>query len=183
MTAERQTQENQYPGLAECETLWREYGTPDRVIGHCKAVSAAAGAMARRLNEKGFRLNVPLTEAAGWLHDIARADDYHWDRGADLAERLGYSDVADIIRSHMSYLIDSKKEEITETDLVCMADRMVKENRYVGPDERMDYIIEKAKDFPGAEENIRASFREIRALKQRIEGIIGVGLDDLLGSE
>lgn len=172
-----------YPDLAACEALWEAWDTPGHVIGHCKAVSATASAIGRKLNEKGSRLNIPLIEAAGWLHDIARTDEYHWEKGAEIAEKQGWTDVAEIIRIHMNYRIDGKTPEITETDLVCMADRMVKEDHYVGPDERMDYIIEKAREFPGSEARIRSSFREIRALKKRIEGLMGISVEDLMCSE
>lgn len=180
---ERENTETKYPSLTECEALWKEYGTPPHVIGHCKAVSATAGAIAEALNEHGYHLNIPLIRAAGWLHDIARTDEYHWDKGAEIAEKNGYPDVADIIRVHMKYRISGSKEEITATDLICLADRTVKEDHYVGTDERMDYIIAKAKGEPGAEERIRASFCEIRALKKRIEETIGVTLEQLMCSE
>lgn len=176
-------QEWNYPGLAACEALWKEHHTPRRVIGHCKAVSKTASAIGEKLNEKGYNLNIPLIQSAGWLHDIARVEEEHWKKGAEIVKNLGYPDVADIIEAHMFYRIDGSKEEIAELDLVCLADRMVKEDHFVGLDERMDYIIQKAKGFPGAEEQIRKSFCSIRALKSRIEGIIGMTIEALMGSE
>lgn len=181
--AQKDRGQNLYPDLAQCEKLWDQYHTPPHVIRHCVAVAKTASLIGRRLNEKGYQLNIPLIEASGLLHDIVRTEDFHWEKGANIAGGLGYNDVAGIIRLHMKYRIDGEKEEITETDLICLADRVVKEDRYVGPDERMDYIIHKAEGEPGAEKRIRESYRHILALKRRIERTIGMSMEDLMCSE
>ena len=49
-----------------------------------------------------------------------------------MALSLGYREVSDIIRVHMTYEPFSHLENISETDLVCLGDRLVMEDRYVG---------------------------------------------------
>ena len=58
-------------------------------------------------------------------------------------------------------------------------EKLVKENKYVGLDERIDYIIEKAKDSPEAVKHILEDKKKIRKLIDEIEAVIGTTLDEL----
>ena len=171
-----------YPDKKRCEELLNEYGTPEHVKGHCRAVAYTAYAIGSALNEKGFDLDLDLITAAGMLHDIARVQDRHWDAGADIAESLGYYDIAGIIRVHMSYSPFSALNDVTETDLVCLGDRLVREDEYVGLDERIRYIINKAvsKGNPEARPYILKKKADTRRFMDEIEGAIGITIDDLM---
>ena len=59
----------------------------------------------------------------------------------------------------MSYQRDPQSDAITETDLLCFADRVVREDRFVGLKLRMEYIIDKSirLSHPEAEPRIRKS--------------------------
>lgn len=169
----------EYPTLEECEQLWKKHQTPKHVIGHCKEVSRVGTLLAQTLKEHGVTLNVPLVQSAGWLHDIKRVEEMHWEKGAQIVRELGYDDIADLILVHMSYRIDGSKQKITEIDLLCVADRTVLEDKYVGLDLRMDYIIKKSKEFPGAEERIRKSFAQTKEFVTKIELLVGRTLKEL----
>lgn len=171
-----------YPDKKRCEELLNEYGTPEHVKGHCKAVADTAYAIGSALNEKGFDLDLDLITAAGMLHDIARVQDRHWDAGADIAASLGYDDVAEIIRVHMSYSPFSALKDVTETDLVCLGDRLVCEDEYVGLDKRIEYIINKAisKGRPEAKPYILKKKEDTRRFMDEIENVIGITIDDLM---
>ena len=116
-----------HPTTEECLKLLEEYGTPTRVKGHCRAVADTACRIGRALNRHGHHFDLELVNAAGLLHDIARVKEHHWDVGADFAEKLGYVQEAAIIRVHMTYSPFHPITQATETDLVCLADRLVKE--------------------------------------------------------
>ncbi|MEI3518953.1 MAG: HD domain-containing protein [Clostridia bacterium] len=133
-----------HPTREECEELLEQYGTPEHVRDHCREVATTAFVIASALNEKGYDLDLELVLAAGLLHDIARVEDRHWDVGAGLMEKLGYEEESSIIRVHMRYSPFSPIAEVTETDMVCLGDRLV-EDTYVGLDSRIEYIIDKAK--------------------------------------
>lgn len=123
-----------------------------------------------------------LTEAAGLLHDMARVEENHWDAAADFCLREGLPDEAKIIRVHMMYEFTTDAMHQTEADLVCIGDRVVLEDHYVGIDERMDYIIAKAErqgNFD-ARPIILKKKEEVRALLNQIEDRIGMTLDELL---
>lgn len=160
------------------------YGTPERVIRHCIAVTDAAVALGKALNEHGYDLNIELITGAGIIHDIARVHDDHEKVGAEYALSIGLEEEAAIIRTHMRYPYFNKVEEINETDLVCLADRTVKEDQYVGIDERMEYILNKARSAGATEihlEKIKKKREETRQFMADIENVIGISVDELCG--
>ncbi|MDO4545340.1 MAG: HD domain-containing protein [Bacillota bacterium] len=171
-----------HPTREECERLLEEYGTPEHVKGHCRAVAATGYAIGQALNEKGFHLDLELILASGLLHDIARVEDKHWEVGAELAEKLGYRAESEIIKVHMTYSPFSKLENITETDLVCLGDRLVKEDEYVGLDSRINYVINKARrnGHPEAKPYILKKKRDARRFMDEIEAVIGTTIDRLM---
>lgn len=171
---------NKHPNKDECLALLKEYHTPEHVMRHCLKVSETAIKIANALNKNGYHLDIELIQAAGLIHDIARVDENHWDIGAKIANDLGYFQEADIIKQHMFYASDPNKEEIEEIDIVCLSDRMVKENLYVGLDNRMQYILDKFKGNPEAKERIEARIKDNKILIQRIESKIGVSIDSLM---
>jgi HD superfamily phosphodiesterase len=171
---------SKHPSREECLTLLKEYHTPDHVVKHCIKVTDTALKIGAALNEKGCSLNLELIQGAGLIHDIARVEDKHWEIGADIASGLGYGEEADIIRVHMFYNCDPKKEVITETDILCLSDRMVKEDEYVGLDSRMRYVLDKFKDNQEAVERISERIKDNRAMIRRIERIIGRSIDSLI---
>lgn len=163
--------------------LLKEYGTPEHVIRHCIAVADTALAIGRALNRAGYHLDTELIEGAAIIHDIARVCDRHWDVGADIAAKLGYNDEADIIRVHMFYPEFSPVEKADETDMVCLGDRLVKEDRYVGLDERIDYVIDKARKKGAGEDvidNILKKKQEAGQFIRGIEQITGRSIDNIV---
>ena len=171
-----------HPTTEECLKLLEEYGTPNQVRGHCRAVADTACRIGRALNRHGYHFDLALINAAGLLHDIARVEDHHWDAGAAFAEKLGYQQEADIIRVHMTYSPFKLLPKTTEMDLVCLADRLVKEDRYVGIEERIRYIIDKAvsSGHPEAEPRILAKKEELKAFVHDIEEEIDMTIDELM---
>lgn len=126
-----------------CDALYRKYNTPERVIRHCKAVSDTGVRIAIALNKSGMNLDVSLIKAAGLIHDLMRSSDNHGEAAADILEKLGYFQEAEAVKSHMRYEFNPP-ESINETDIFCLSDRLVKEDEYVGIDERVEYLIHKA---------------------------------------
>ncbi|MGI6722084.1 MAG: HD domain-containing protein [Anaerovoracaceae bacterium] len=175
-----------YPDEEECMRLLQEYGTPAHVIGHCRAVADVAVNTGRRLNEVGFDLDIGLVRAAGLLHDIARVEKDHAKVAADYIRELGYPEVADIVAVHMFYPGFSPAEKTNETDLVCLGDRTVREDQYVGAEERMEYIKDKARRnagdaLPEVLARLEVKKKELKEYVARLEELMGVTLDELNG--
>lgn len=171
---------NLIPSRNACMELLRSYGTPQHVVRHCLAVTDTALRMAEALNLKGHNINIPLLEASALLHDIARVEENHGVRGAIVLERSGYRQVAKLVRGHMYYATDPEKGEITEQDLLCLADRMVREDEYVGLDIRMRTVLEKLIALGVDTDRVRHRLEENQRLKERIEQIIGSTIDTLM---
>lgn len=169
--------------IEECYKLLKEYNTPFHVIKHCEAVADAAVKLAIELNNNGSTLDIDLIRGAALIHDIARVEEHHEQKGAKIARDLGYEDEANIIAAHMTYEIKQDIDELTEVDLVCFGDRVVKEDKYVGLDERMSYVIDKIKNRPDAVKRIRAKQLEIEKLLSKIEDKLGIKIDELMKKE
>lgn len=171
-----------HPTREECERLLQEYGTPEHVRRHCRAVAQTAYTVAEALNHNGYDLNLDLILAAGLLHDIARVEDRHWDVGAELMDRLGYHEEAKIIKVHMDYDFDINDFSVNEADMVCLGDRLVKEDEYVGLDIRIDYIIDKAIKFGHSDHVPRILEKKGRSeiYIKHLESEIGCTIDELM---
>lgn len=171
-----------HPDMQQCLQYLKEYNTPAHVVGHCKAVADTAYKIGKALNEHGYNLDLDLILAAGLIHDIARVENEHWNRGAEFMEKMGYQQEADIIRVHMHYTEFNPVDKINETDLICLADKLVLEDQYAGVDRRMGYILEKAKKLgrPGAEEAIMKKKEETKRFIIEIENIIDTTFDNLM---
>lgn len=155
--------------------------TPEHVILHCMEVARVSELLAIELNKYGYHLSLDVIKGAAMLHDISRTDENHGEVGARIAESKGYQREADIIKDHMRYSITTDINHLNEIDIVCLADRMVKEDKYVGLSQRMDYILNKFHDNPKAEEIIKKRIFEHSMLLEKIEILIGKNINDLIG--
>ncbi|MFV0516815.1 MAG: HD domain-containing protein [Aminipila sp.] len=169
--------------VEECYELLKKYNTPPHVIRHCEAVAETAVKLAKLLNEHGGNLNIDLIRGAALIHDIARVEEHHEIIGADIARMLGYEDEAAIINVHMTYDMNKEVDSLNEADLVCFGDRVVKEDKYVGLSDRMDYVIEKVKDRPDSIKRIRKKQEETEILISKIEKRLGITIDELMSKE
>lgn len=160
--------------------LLKQYHTPGHVIKHCVKVTDTALKIGQALNDKSCGLDLELIQGAGLIHDIARVEEKHWEIGAEIAENLGYHAEAEIIRIHMFYNCDPTKEKITEADILCLADRMVKEDQYVGLDNRMQYILDKFRENPEAFALISERIRDNKLMIGRIEKILGASIGSVV---
>ncbi len=163
---------------AECAALYEAYHTPPHVIAHCRAVSHTAWEIGRQMNLHGAHLDLDLIKGAGLAHDVARTSEKHGEIGAKMLEELGYPDEAAIVRVHMTYDFH-EFSQIDETDLVCLADRLVKEDCYVGLDARIDYILHKAPKAEAVQRRILEKKEQTRQLIKQIETLIGQTIDSL----
>lgn len=160
--------------------LLEKNGTPNHVIRHCMAVASIGVILSEELNKFGFDLSVEVIGGAAMLHDIARVEEEHGEIGAGIVASHGFFNEAEIIKEHMHYPITDKMDNLKEIDIVCLADRMVKEDQYVGLEERMAYILAKWKGDPKAEEKIRKRIVGQLILLKEIETLMGISIDDLI---
>lgn len=165
------------------KTFLREYGTPVHVIAHCTAVAGVAKKVGEALNKNGFNLDTRLIEVAGLLHDMARTEDKHWEVAADFLEHRGFEQEAEIIRVHMHHHFPEDPCFTTETDMVCLADRLVMEDRYVGLHVRMDYIMKKADGQPEIIRRIQANKVLVGEYISKLETIMESTIETIVGEQ
>ena len=160
--------------------LFDIYGTPDKVRRHCNAVTACALRLGQAFNAAGYALDLPLIEGAARVHDVARTAEHHDEVGADFLITQGYPEEAALVREHTRHPFH-KLPEVDELDILCMADRVVREDEYVGIDRRVDYLLGKMTMTDDRRELLRALLGETKAYFAAIEEMIGVTFDELLG--
>ncbi len=169
----------------EVNRLYEEFRTPPNVIAHCHAVAHVAGTIAEALDEHGFSLDLDLIRGAGLSHDVARTLARHWDVMADKLEEMGYYEESILVRNHMTGTGYNDISHVNEMDMIWLGDRLVKEDTYVGIDERFDYIIDKAVKM-GAEDHVKdilVSKADMQRLLDQIEEVIGQSVDSLFKKE
>lgn len=163
---------------ATIEKLYEKCNTPNHVILHCKGVSDAAVKIGNALNEVGFSLDIELIRVSGLIHDVMRTSENHGEAAADLLTEMGYREEADVIRNHMHYSFGAPKD-LTEEDVVCLADRLVKEDTYVGIDRRVDYLIHKPGECPERTKRFLAAKKATKEYMKGLEEILGQSIDSL----
>lgn len=164
----------------DCFHLLKREETPEKVIRHCCKVSEVACLLGEALNQQEMNFDLDLIRVSGMLHDIARAKEEHWIVGADILSSMGYHREAHIIKHHMNHTPTTRLELLTELDLICLADRTVLENKFVGLDERMDYVLNKAKSHPDVIAIILAKKTITEDIIRKIEDKVQMTLEELV---
>jgi len=163
------------PSKFECLEILKSYGTPSHVQEHCDAVGETAKSIAIELSKKGIDLNIDLVASAGYLHDIARVHRKHELVGAEYLNSIGLKDVSEVIKDHTKHKIKMDVNLLDEEDILCIADRVVLEGRFVGPRKRMQYIKNKAikKYGPDSELFLDEVINQFTEFVGRLEEFIG----------
>ena len=165
----------------DCEELYIKYDTPKNVIGHCKEVARVAKIIAEELNRVGFHLDVELVYISGLLHDLVRARKDHGEECAKILDKMGYYKHAAIIKDHMHYQFN-EVFSFNEADVMCLSDRVVKENKFVGLDARVEYLINKT-DSVYHKKRILEHKQITRELISKVENLIGKTLEEICSKE
>ncbi len=160
--------------------LYEEFDTPIHVINHCKGVCNTAMKIGQELVNHGVNLDLDLIYGAAMSHDVARTSENHGEVMAEKLYEMGYVDESDIVRVHMHYDGFSQLNKINETDIVCLGDRTVKEDKYVGIDKRIEYIIDKAGRKPDVTKRILKKKKETVKFIKMIEDIVGKSIDEMV---
>lgn len=124
--------------IPEAETvvqLWDTYSLPPYKRNHCTLVAKLAVWFARELmrTDATITIDIPLLESAALLHDIdksipRRTGEHHPDTGVRVLRELGYTRLADIIRTNPlhSILDQTIAPNTWEEKLLYLSDKMVK---------------------------------------------------------
>jgi len=161
------------PTKKECLKLLHKNKTPSNVIGHSKAVCKVAGNIAKKLAGKGVKSNKNLVIAAALLHDIERLKENHVIKGARLLKKLGYPEIAEVVKKHSLYKLEEKDRQPAtwEEKIVFYADKKVMGNKIVSLKERFHaleqiYKVNLSKEFKFTKEIEKELFGKIKCNKK-----------------
>jgi CTP:molybdopterin cytidylyltransferase MocA len=165
---------------AECDALLnKRLQVSSAVAAHGRAVADVAVRIGETLNRAGFFLNLHLIRAAALVHDLARGEPEHARRGAKLLRDLDMPLMAAIVETHMDTSV-GEETPIREAEVVFLADKLVREDRFVGLAERFRVRLDDDRADPRALESARRKFESARLMGERIEAVIGRSLESLL---
>jgi len=145
---------------------------------HARKVAAVAASIGHALNQAGNNLNASLLEAAGVLHDIAKGQPNHAQRGAELIAAKGFEAVADVAGQHMDLVFDPLNG-ICEAEVVYLADKMVSGSDIVPLEKRMQRKKEQFRRNPEALKMMSFRMEQAIRIREAVERIIGKSLDAL----
>jgi putative nucleotidyltransferase with HDIG domain len=136
------------PNRKQCMDLLRTHNVPRNIVNHSLIVCRVAVFLAKELNKKGFNLNIDEIEAAALLHDIKKIDSLktgtgHAQEGWLLLNKLGYSEVAKIVKQHVFLDQDNDSPIIKEEEVVNYSDKRVRHAEVVPLKERFEYLKER----------------------------------------
>lgn len=157
---------SQIPNDEECRAILDKYCVSKGIIGHCEKVRDLSVELAKSLIDRGCKLNVRLIEASALLHDVERDKSRHAYRGWELLNKLGYPNVAEIIKEHMDIRVG--ENGISEKEIVYLADKMVMDNRVVSIEERFQRSLNKFKKDKQIMEMIKQRKINAEKIKEKI---------------
>jgi CTP:molybdopterin cytidylyltransferase MocA len=135
---------------------------------HCRRVAWLAVHFGKKLIESGIPVHIERIEAGALLHDIAKGSRNHAKTGADMLAGLGFSDISDIVASHMD--IDIPSDPLpTEREIVYLADKLVQGDVLVPLSVRFDGKLSRHGNTPSARKAILKRRSDAEAIVKRIE--------------
>ena len=143
------------PTPDKCFALLQEYEVPQHIIQHSRVVHGVALYLCRALILQGAKLDQGLIEAGSLLHDITKMTSLaigegHPQSGARVLSRLGYPQVAEIVRQHVVLDDGISTGPVTEAALVHYADKRAKHTTIVSLAERFRDLKERYGKSPAA---------------------------------
>ncbi|MBC3887194.1 NTP transferase domain-containing protein [Acetobacterium paludosum] len=165
------------PNLKECMALLDRYQVSEKIRKHSEKVLEVSHFLLSQIKDKNVTLDVASVQAAAMLHDIMRTEEHHPEKGAQLLKKLGYEKIGNIISTHMDIRV-AEDREITENEIVYLADKLVVNDQLVCLKKREKQTLIKYDGNPEASEKIKRRFENARLIQHKIEAIIGKGLFD-----
>jgi molybdenum cofactor cytidylyltransferase len=174
------------PSLTDDEAVFLlgAAGAPANVVKHCRAVAAVGTRLAEALRPRLPALDVDLVRAGCLLHDMARLLPDHATLAQEMLANLGLPRLGAVVGRHMKLAPGpSEMPEITDAELVYLADKLVADDELVGLDARESRALEKIGSSPEMAETIRARIWDARVIAEKVATVLGrpvfEALDDL----
>ena len=174
------------PTRAECFDLLKKYKVLPNILEHSIVVNKIANYLAKRLKEKGIKIDLNVVDRASLLHDIGKsiliinepqkartAEDSHHITGEEILVKEGYPELGLVCRRHS--LKELHNINRWEEKVVKYADVRVKHTEIVGVKERMADLQKRYK----VKKEEMVSVSEVLKLEKEIYNIIDESPDSL----
>ena len=171
---------NKLPSREQAIKFLEDNHCPAKVKTHCKSVSKLAVETAKKIQKKGFEVDVDLVEIGALLHDIGRSRTHsvnHVVAGAEIAKASGLPEsVIGIIKRHVGGGItqtearklgwpkDNYMPGTIEEKIVSYADKLVDISKQVPIEDTINKLQEK---------NLVASAERVRKIHDEISNLTG----------
>lgn len=165
------------PSKPECQAIFRKFSTNEKIMNNCQAAADFAVKIAICLNRAGGNLDIDLVRAGAMLHDIAKGTSNHAQAGGMIIRELGFPKVAEIVEAHMD--LNWNDGVIGEKEVVFLADKLVKEKRFVTLETIFLEAFIQFEQQPQVLSEVRKKLRTARKLHETIESLLGFSLCDL----
>lgn len=166
---------------SEAQALARHF-MPESGIGHGQAVAEIACLLGEALNRNGYQLDVDMLYNAGLLHDIAKGQKQHARAGAELLTNLGLTGLASSVLHHNECLVP-EDEQLTERDIICLADKLVSGCRRVTITERFAKTFNRYGHDKKVYQIIKRRQDNVVQLQKLIERQTRQSLEEILDQE
>mgnify|MGYP000922649219 CR=1 FL=1 len=170
------------PSEMECQALMIMFNAEQDILQHSQVVADVAVKLGKALSNTRCRQNLDLLKAAGLLHDIAKGQPHHAERGAEMIRNWGFSAVADVVGVHMDITLDAG-QAIREREILYLADKLVRGSRLVSISERFRTAQERYAGDPEISGNVARRLNDALVIQERIESIIGCPMAVFLEQE
>lgn len=162
--------------------LLAEQTMPPQGLAHGLAVARVARILGTALNSKGCSLDMGIVYNSALLHDIAKGQAHHELRGAELLKSLGLTDLCGPVAAHKSKKL-SEKGTISEKDIVCLADKMVRGTKRMVVVRRFEEKLQLYKGDKEACKAIRRRLENVQTLEKAVVKVLGHPLEDIVQME
>ncbi len=160
----------------ELMKLLTDETVPENIRKHSALVAQLAVSLGKKLNNRGYTLDLHQVELAALLHDMARTQPNHASSGAELLENAGHPLLAEIVRRHMK-LLPQQKDEISEITIVYLAHKFTMGGEIVTLERRFENKRESFRDKPEALLALEENYQTSQGLLQLIENVVGFNID------
>ncbi|PHR24489.1 MAG: metal-dependent phosphohydrolase [Desulfotalea sp.] len=149
---------------------------------HGRAVADIACTIGGQLNRRGYQLDMDLLFNGGLLHDIAKGEPHHEERGAEMLGTFGLKRLTGIVAAHRD-AVAPKSGKLSEKELVCLADKLVRGTCQMPVKQRFEEkLILYAKDSQACKA-IRRRLLNAEDLERIVVSCLGRSIKDVLTME
>lgn len=150
-----------------------------RGVEHGLAVAKIACSIGHQLNRHSSKLDIDRLYNSALLHDIAKGETHHQERGAEMLKDLGLKRLAGIVGAHRDAVVP-KSGRISEKELVCLADKLVRGTTRMSVQQRFEEKLTLYAKDEDACKAIRKRLAHAKGLERIVVDVLGRPIADII---